>query len=81
MQEAPDFIRNHNKSLDWDNKVLRRKSHHFLWMSSVDVFFLKKTNSESVLDDKKDYEMLPMKIFQKNIQTGDLFPIKPEVPK
>ena len=44
------------------------------------IFFLKKTNSESVFDDKKGYEMLPMKIFQKNIQTGDLFSLEPEVP-
>ena len=45
------------------------------------IFFLKKLfNSESVFDNKKGYEMLPMKIFQKNIQTGDLFSLEPEVP-
>ena len=47
------------------------------------ITFYKKTlfNSESVFDDKKGYEMLSMKIFQKNIQTVDLFPLEPEVPK
>ena len=83
MQEAQNFIRTYNKiSLDWDNEVLRRKSRYFLWMSNVDNFFLKKTlfNRETVFDDKKGYEMLPMKIFQKNIQTGDLFSLEPEVP-
>ena len=51
-------------------------------MSNVDNFFLKKTlfNRETVFDDKKGYEMLPMKIIQKNIQTGDLFSLEPEVP-
>ena len=46
------------------------------------IFLKKKTlfNSESVFDDKKGYEMLPMKIFQKNIQTRDLFSLEPEVP-
>ena len=39
MQETPNLICNYNKiGLDWDNEVLGRKSHHFLWMSSVDNF-------------------------------------------
>ena len=62
MQEVPHFIPNDNKiSLDWANKILRKKSHHILWIFSVDVVV------NLFLTIKNAYEMLPIKIVKKNL--------------
>ena len=82
MQEVPHFIPNYDKiSLDWANKVSRRKSRHFC-VCLVWVYFIKKNSTfKSVFDDKKFlwnafYENLPEKI-----QIEDLFLLEPEVVK
>ena len=49
----------------------------------MDVFFLKELCLivNLFVTIKNAYEMLPMKIFQKNIYTGDLFLLELEIVK
>ena len=61
---------------------MRRKSRHFceclVWISFLKNIYL---IANLFLMVKKFYEMLPMKIFQKNFQTGVLFLFEPEAVK